>query len=72
MGKLTPKSIDKRPKSSWDELDEFIKNVLNNPAIDAATINLKEYAMSKEENISELKLAGYTVIDSNDGYLAVS
>lgn len=72
MGKLTPKSINKRPKASWDELDRFIKSVLNNPAIDVATIDLKEYAMSKEEIISELKLAGYTVIDSNDGYLTVS
>lgn len=72
MGKLTPKSINKRPKAGWDKLDEFIQSVLNNPAHDVATINLKEYAMSKEEIISELKLAGYTVIDSNDGYLSIS
>ena len=69
MGKLSPRPNNKRPKYSWDELDRFLQDVLSNPTKDSVTINLSSYELPKDEIISELKSAGYSVEDPNDGFL---
>ncbi|HEL1610785.1 hypothetical protein HPA07_05750 [Streptococcus suis] len=69
MGKLSPRPNNKRPKYSWNELDRYLQDVLSNPTKDSVTINLSSYELSKDEIIAELKSAGYSVEDPNDGFL---
>lgn len=71
MNKLRPRPNRKHPKATWEKLDQYLQDVLSDPTRDSATVNLEKYQMSKEDILSELAQAGYSVIDHEDGFLTV-
>lgn len=71
MGKLSPKPIGKVPTKTWQDLDDTLQRIFKDPQFDFASISLDEYIMSKEEIISEMKLAGYSPKEVNETTLEV-
>lgn len=71
MNKLTPKPSPIIRKKTWEDLDHLLlANFKESPEdLPSLTIKLSDFEMSKSEIISEATAQGYSIEDSNDGYL---
>lgn len=70
---LTPRHQKPFQKKGWDQLNQFLKDVIDNSdqSDPSGTIKLSDYVMSSEEIQSELKKNGYSFDDSVNGYLTI-
>lgn len=69
MDKLSPKPSHKKLSKGWEDLNDLLLANFENFNAQSATISLEDYAISKDEIISEATSKGYKVIDDNNGYL---
>lgn len=69
MSKLDPKPKQENPSLSWKDLNDLLQANFNMTGIESATIKLKNYAIPKEEIISEAEKQGYKVTELQGGSL---
>ncbi|WP_162012533.1 hypothetical protein [Streptococcus sp. S784/96/1] len=69
MNKLSPKPTPTK-KYTWWDLEQYLNMSFSTQHVDPkASIDYRNYEMSKEEIILEGTKAGYKVTDNGNGYL---
>lgn len=69
MSKLDPRPESNGNLYSWDRLNFILQSKFNEPRDNTATIDVRDYEMSKDEIITEAEIQGYKVTEPAENHL---